>query len=156
MTTFAPAAPITDFHAPEHAFLSNFARVPSGVSLEFRGRLLVGPTAEHVFQAAKAALPEEQDAILAAPTPGQAKKLGRKAQMVHDWNLIRFAVMDRILASKFSDPRMRELLLATGHGDLVEVNDWGDRYWGKDPRGNGQNMLGFLLMKTRQDIRREM
>ena len=35
---------------------------------------------------------------------------------------------------------------------LSEMNAWGDRFWGTDIHGNGENNLGKILMKTRDEI----
>jgi predicted NAD-dependent protein-ADP-ribosyltransferase YbiA (DUF1768 family) len=44
--------------------------------------------------------------------------------------------------------------LDTGDIPLVEANTWNDLYWGVDAdNGNGQNMLGILLMQVRDEIR---
>lgn len=43
-----------------------------------------------------------------------------------------------------------ELLMATGNKYLEERNWWGDLYWGRDKEGNGENMLGKLLMEIRE------
>ena len=45
-----------------------------------------------------------------------------------------------------------ELLLATADEELVEVNEWGDCYWGVC-RGVGENVLGKLLMRVRAELR---
>lgn len=56
--------------------------------------------------------------------------------------------MRDLLDLKFADPALAALLLATGDADLVEGNDWGDRFWGVCD-GAGANMLGRLLMELR-------
>ena len=57
----------------EWGFLSNFAEVPGGL------------TVEHRYQAAKTTDPDERAAILAAATPGKAKRLGGKCRLRPDW-----------------------------------------------------------------------
>jgi ribA/ribD-fused uncharacterized protein len=108
----------------EHWFLSNFAPVPDGV----RWNGLVGPTVEHVFQAAKALDPIDQASILRAPGPGVAKRYGRAARMRPDWNEVRVDVMRQCLLSKFSSEDLSSRLLLTGDRQLVEGNHWGDRF----------------------------
>lgn len=143
----APGA-ITDFRGP-HRFLSNFFEVSAGV----RYGDLVGPTVEHVFQAAKTTDEAARQQILHAPSPGQAKRLGRRAAMRSDWNEVRLEVMAQILESKFADPRLVQLLVSTGERQLVESNVWGDRFWGVDmATGVGANHLGETLMKVRHDL----
>ena len=63
--------PIRSF-SRRHAFLSNFA----SSSLEFEGAQY--PTVEHAFQAAKTRDMEEREVIAKQPTPGKAKRAGRR------------------------------------------------------------------------------
>jgi predicted NAD-dependent protein-ADP-ribosyltransferase YbiA (DUF1768 family) len=49
-------------------------------------------------------------------------------------------------------PDLRGLLLATGNAELIEGNDWGDTIWGVY-QGQGENRLGKILMKIRQELR---
>ena len=44
-------------------------------------------------------------------------------------------------------------LLATGDAQLEEGNTWGDRIWGVY-QGQGDNRLGKILMKVREELRR--
>ena len=60
--------------------------------------------------------------------------------------------MREVLACKFSEERMTNLLLSTGTQELVEGNAWNDRFWGVC-KGVGQNHLGKLLMELRENIR---
>jgi len=131
----------------EHAFLSNFHRHP----FEWRGRTF--PTAEHAFQSAKSRDEAERERIRAAATPAQAKRLGRRADLRADWELVKDDVMRAVLDAKFAVPALRDALLATGDAELVEGNTWGDAYWGVCG-GRGRNQLGRTLMRIRDDIRR--
>jgi len=63
--------------------------------------------------------------------------------------------METLLREKFSkDPELRAKLLNTGTSKLVEGNTWGDRFWGVC-RGQGENNLGRLLMKVREELRNQ-
>lgn len=55
------------------------------------------------------------------------------------------------LRKKFSDDKLRSMLLATGEEYLVEGNTWGDKYWGVCG-GIGLNHLGKLLMQVRDEL----
>jgi ribA/ribD-fused uncharacterized protein len=139
--------PITSFHG-EFRFLSNFypSRIDMGV--------LVYPTVEHAFQAAKCRSVRDRQRIAEAPTPGIAKRLGRQVRLRPDWEQTKFKAMAWCLHQKFTRYNdLRERLLSTGDRDLVEGNTWGDRCWGQCPVGVGENMLGKLLMKLRSDLR---
>ena len=132
----------------EYAFLSNYSASP------FRIDYILFPTMEHYFQANKADNQNDYLHIAYAPTPGEAKRLGRKIQLRSDWEEIKDKVMLTGLRKKFADPELRNLLLATGNEELVEGNYWGDTYWGVC-NGVGQNKLGKLLMQVREEIKNE-
>ena len=144
MTTTANAPAITSFRG-EHAFLSNFHER----TFAFAGELW--PSAEHAFQAFKTLDPLARIEIAEAATPGQAKRLGRRAELRSDWEIAKRSVMQQVLVAKFSLPDLRAALLATGDARLVEGNTWGDTYWGVC-RGEGRNELGKLLMRIREHI----
>ena len=133
----------------EFAFLSNF--YPSAISDGYT----TFPTVEHYFQACKCEYMDDYDAIAAAPTPGQAKRLGRQAVLRDDWEQNKLDVMETALRKKFAIPELREKLLATGDAELIEGNWWGDRFWGVC-EGVGENNLGKLLMKIRADIKKSL
>ena len=130
----------------EYAFLSNYSASP------FRINYVLFPTMEHYFQANKADNQNDYLHIAYAPTPGEAKRLGRKIQLRPNWEKIKDEVMLTGLRKKFADPELRSLLLATGDEELVEGNYWGDTYWGVC-NGVGQNKLGKLLMQVREEIK---
>lgn len=125
-----------DSFTGQYRFLSNFYPISSG-------------TVEHLFQASKTYDLEWMDKILNAPTPGEAKRLGRKAPLREDWDEIKLIIMENLLLHKFSIPELRDKLLETGDAELAEGNWWGDTYWGKC-NGLGHNHLGRLLMKIRE------
>lgn len=120
----------------EHRFLSNF--YPDGPGSN-----------EHFYQAAKTDDPEWAARILAAPTPNDAKKLGRKCPLRSSWDDERILVMRVLLRIKFAPSTMLgDLLEATGDHELIEGNWWGDVFWGVC-KGKGDNWLGRLLMEQR-------
>jgi len=111
-----------------------------------------GKSVEHYFQAAKAVSIVDSVWVMNSDTPSEAKKRGRKVTMRPNWDLLRLDVMEHCLQRKFSDPELRQMLLDTGDEELVEGNYWNDTYWGVC-NGIGENHLGKLLMKIRQEIR---
>jgi ribA/ribD-fused uncharacterized protein len=140
-------APIDSFQG-KYRFLSNFWYLP----VEFEG--VIYPTLEHAYQAAKVTR-KDRPQILACPTPVDAKRLGRKLMMTPGWDNSKIEVMRLLLQRKFKDPVAQQLLLETGEAELIEGNWWGDTFWGVC-RGKGKNVLGQLLMETRDGIRREI
>lgn len=136
----------------EYRFLSNFFQEPARAGL----------SNEHFFQAEKSLDPEERAFVMRSKTPGEAKRRGRMITLREDWDQIKDSVMLSGLRNKFYlDPSLRAALLATRGSLLVEVNNWGDRYWGveeeyvpiPDTRSFfGNNVLGELLMQVRSEF----
>ena len=143
----SPAPRCIDRFRGEHAFLSNFHRHP----FQWDGRIWT--TAEAPFQASKTRDERMRERIRAASSPGEAKRLGRRADLRCEWEQIKDDVMHSVLVAKFAVPELRDALLATGDAELVEGNTWGDAYWGVCG-GRGRNQLGRTLMRIRDDIRR--
>ena len=149
-------APILHFRG-DHAFLSNFHiidRDRSPITAVFRRDNLViaVPTVEHAYQAAKAQDSVDFSRVARSSTPSMAKALGRRIELRADWEAVKLDVMYRALEKKFMHPIMRRLLLDTGDRWLEERNSWGDRYWGRDEDGRGENHLGRLLMGLRSSL----
>lgn len=130
----------------EFDFLSNFTPCP----IRYEGILY--PSVEHAFQGCKCARPEDRAKIAMLATPALAKKAGRRVQMREDWDLVKVGVMRELLRIKFSNPALREKLLATGDAVLIEGNTWNDTFWGVC-RGQGENNLGRLLMDVRDELK---
>ena len=110
------------------------------------------PSAEHAYQAQKSVDPEIQAKIRNCSTPNAAKKLANTIKLRSDWNSVKLNIMEEILREKFSQEPERSILLSSGNEELVEGNWWGDTFWGQCPVGNGQNWLGTLLMKIREEM----
>jgi hypothetical protein len=132
----------------DYRWLSNFHISP--VTLDG----VLYSSVENAFQAAKAA-PDARTAFLAC-TPSQAKTLGKQVDMnypVKYWDSIRSVIMYKLLKSKFSGGSHDLILqlLATKGKYLEETNWWGDKFWGVY-QGVGQNTLGYLLMKVREEL----
>ena len=129
----------------EWRFLSNFWQEP-------RRRML---TNEHFYQSAKTSNVRDRALIMRAPTPGEAKRIGSQIKIREDWKEICDTVMLEGVRTKFyADDTLADMLLATGDEELVELNHWGDVYWGVDHQtGQGQNKFGDILMQVRAEIR---
>lgn len=139
-----------DSFVGKYRFLSNF--FPAKVELDGEKY----PTVEHAFQAAKSSEFVVRKAIQMAETPGLARSLGRSRMFLRDlrldWERVKVDIMLGLLHQKFSEPIMRSALRDTGDAELVEVNTWGDTFWGVCG-GKGENMLGILLMVVREGLK---
>ena len=139
----------------DYAWLSNFAYSP----FECDGWWY--PTVEHYFQAAKTTDINEYEGIVAAATPGQAKRLGRRVTLRPDWEKVKDQIMLDAVRLKFTqNDDLRVALLATGDEYLEEGNWWHDNIWGNckcDRCKNieGRNMLGEILMKVREELKND-
>ena len=89
-------------------------------------------------------------------TAAEAKRLGNDRVLVHlrhDWDDVKLSVMETVLRSKFEPGSMLATRLkATGNRLLIEGNHHQDCFWGQCPLGTGENHLGRLLMKIREEL----
>lgn len=143
---------IIDNFDGDYAFLSNFAHsfiISEGIGY---------PTVEHAFQAYKTKDREERLAIAKEPSPGKAKRAGRRVTLRDDWETIKDEVMEFYVRQKFfTNENLKKRLLETGEAILIEGNTWHDNYWGscscdRCATITGQNNLGKILMKVRREI----
>lgn len=132
----------------EYRFLSNFY----SVQITYQGMHF--PSTEHAYQAMKCELMEDRIRISKLATEGKVKWAGNDPDLVMRscWNEIKDQVMYDVCWLKFQQPELRQKLLDTGDATLIEGNTWGDTYWGVC-NGVGQNKLGRILMRIRNEIR---
>jgi N-glycosidase YbiA len=139
--------PIDSFSGEFH-FLSNFS--PSVVhyeNMEFR-------SVEHAYQAAKSLDENIRVKIRDAKSPAAAKKMGGSVKLRADWEGIKLNIMFELLKEKFANQELRQLLLNTKTAELIEGNWWNDQFYGVC-RGKGQNHLGKMLMRIREEINKQ-
>lgn len=84
----------------------------------------------------------------------KAKQLGKKIDLIDNWNDIRYETMVKVLFAKFNqNEELKQQLIDTYPNELVEGNHWHDNYWGvcscDKCSGKGQNSLGIALMQVR-------
>jgi N-glycosidase YbiA len=141
---------VIHFYTPKFYALNNF----SAHIIEFDGKIF--PTSEHAYQAAKCMDPTGREAIRAARSPLQAKRLANetyRASKDPDWETKKVAVVEVILRAKLAQhPEVREALEESGQDEIVE-NSPTDYFWGEGADGSGQNALGKLWMKLRSEVR---
>jgi len=135
----------------EYGCFSNFAGYP------FVRNGNRWPTSEHYFQAQKFPGTDQERRIREAKSPMVAARMGRsrKIKIRRDWESVKVSIMADALHAKFTQhDELRDILLATGEAKLVEHTPR-DSYWGDGGDGSGKNMLGQLLMKLRDELRKE-
>nr|DAF30604.1 MAG TPA: NADAR protein [Caudoviricetes sp.] len=136
---------IMDSFKGQYSFLSNFYPV----QVEIEG--IVYPSVEHAYVAMKTMDIELRKQISLMETAGKVKRMGRTLNIRSDWDHIKLPVMFGLLRLKFQKPELKLLLISTGDSHLEEGNWWGDTFWGVC-KGVGENNLGKLLMRVRQEI----
>ena len=143
-----PSSPtkVIDSFTGEHRFLSNF--YPSVIIINGKSY----PTVEHAYQAAKTVELHQRVWIQNSKTPGEAKRRGRRICMRPDWEQVKTRAMLVMLRKKFNISELKEELLKTDKATLIEGNTWGDTFWGVC-NGVGENNLGKLLMKVREELK---
>lgn len=133
----------------EYEFLSNFYNS----IVTYKG--LTYQNSEAAYQAQKC-MSEEERKQFTSMNPSKAKRTGRKVNLRHDWEDVKVNEMRNIVFAKFSqNTELAEKLIQTGDAYLEEGNTWGDRTWGT-VNGNGQNLLGKILMETRDKLKRNL
>ena len=130
----------------EYRWLSNYLPCP----VTYEGRRYT--SSEAAYHASK--YPEAERDEFTRLDPDPSKKLSRKKGVDQAWwDARKERVMREISWAKFSqNPELAAKLLATGDRVLEETNWWGDKYWGV-VAGEGQNMLGKILMDVRAQLR---
>jgi hypothetical protein len=103
--------------------------------------------------------------IIRAQTPDQCKKLGRSRQIPFDndiWDNNKFNIYKEVLFDKFSNPKLKEIILDTDNKTIVEASPY-DKIWGigmdcnhpdatNPSKWKGQNLLGKVLMSVRDEL----
>jgi len=142
---------ITSFQG-EYRFLSNFwpcekpIFIPKDIGHAFN-------TVENAYQASKFMSNEIRDRFVSI-TPQWAKRLARTFPIRSDWEFRKLEFMEDMLRQKFSlGTKLLQQLLDTGTQELIEGNTWKDTFWGQCPLGKGENHLGKLLMKIRNEAK---
>lgn len=132
----------------DYEFLSNF--YPA--KLLFDG--IAYYNAEAAYQAQKCSDPAQRKQF-AKLYSDESKRFGRSVVVREDWEKIKVDVMQQVVRAKFEqNPRLAEMLLATGDIPLQEGNTWHDVFWGVDLKtGEGKNHLGQILMQLREEFK---
>lgn len=128
---------------------SNF----SSFSVNWRGALCM--TAEHAYQMAKFTDIEIIKKIHLSRSAHDAKKIARAhSEFIRpDWDdEMALETMEEIVRAKLEQhPYVKEMLIETGDMEIVE-DSHKDSFWGRGPDWKGENHLGKIWMKLRDEI----
>lgn len=114
-------------------------------------------TSEIYFQAQKFKGTEHEVIIRNMKSSLSAAKYGRRKDLPlrEDWDSVKDDVMRAAVYAKFSqNPNIKQILLGTGNQEIIESTT-DDYYWGCGTEKTGKNMLGIILMETRELLRTE-
>lgn len=134
----------------KYSFLSNFQYFDKPMQY---GDLSF-PTNEHFYVAMKTLDQDLRREVSIHPCKG-LKAFGNTLPLREDWDDIKDKVMEFGLRYKYSrhNPTLRKKVIALKDVKIVEGNWWGDDYWGFCLKtGQGENNLGKLIMKIRDEI----
>lgn len=113
-------------------------------------------SSEVAFQAAKCKNPEDIIAFTKKDLhAGDSFRMGRRVQLIDNWDSIKVDVMIDILLCKFTQYQdLQQVLLSTDDAFLIEHTPVKnrDKFWADDCDGTGSNNLGYSLMTVREKI----
>jgi hypothetical protein len=135
----------------EYSFLSNLYRC----GVRFEGQVF--RSAEDAYQFGKPKDPEVALWLIKAPKPHLCAAAAHALfafDISPDWQQKKVTRMARVIDAKFTSEDLAEKLIATWPRMLIEKSNT-DAFWGIGKKGTGQNMLGILLMATRERLHRE-
>jgi ribA/ribD-fused uncharacterized protein len=123
--------------------------------VEWRG--ILWTTSEHAYQAAKFEDPNIILKVQNARSAYEAKKVAHEHEesIKRDWDKIKIGIMKEIVREKLlQHPYIQRKLLETGDMKMVEDSPT-DSFWGRGPDWNGENNLGKIWMKLREELRQK-
>ena len=144
----------------DKAFLSNMSRCliifDESNDPRFPADGLTYPSSENLYHALKCIHIEDRKKFTTC-SPFESKKLSRKMMGIRpDWDDVRVDAMKLVIDLKF---RTRLLIqnLVSIPGPIEELNNWGDKFWGKclnhkTGKYEGQDNLGIILTNKRNQL----
>ena len=132
--------------------LSNFFPVNG---LRISGKVFHTSEAAYQFEKAKMAGNETAAKKIEACRTGiQAMRLGSNVKAPEEWQTHKIKVMERVIQAKLTVCKeARDALLNSGTSEIVE--DTSHPFWACGLDGNGQNMMGKILMTYRRKLRED-
>jgi ribA/ribD-fused uncharacterized protein len=136
-------------------FLSPYAEFP--IKMEVDGKFYTFSTVEHYYQAMKFYASDERfDVIRNLATPDEARVMTKKPEYKIsrrvDFDKHKFDIMEQGLRAKFmQNPEAAKMLKATG--DVVLIKSCPICYKCGFGEGSGENRMGKILMKIRDELK---
>ncbi len=112
-------------------------------------------TVEHAYQASRIKPGPEREAVKAAGSPLEAWREGQKYKNNPNLQVVGFdkdAVMEELFRAKMAQHSdIIDILKESGNLGLLKVWDT-DYYWGTGKDGSGENRMGKLWMRLREEL----
>jgi ribA/ribD-fused uncharacterized protein len=139
---------IIGFYEGIFYMFSNFA----AFAVEWKDEVWM--TSEHAYQAEKFLDSELREQIRNTRSPYDAKMLAQELddKKREDWREVNLSIMEEIVRAKLNQhPYIQKKLMDTGAKTIIETSPYDD-FWGWGPHKDGQNHLGKIWMKLREEI----
>ena len=142
---------VIGFYPREFYPFDNF----SSFKVEWNGYLFA--SVEEAYQAASFMGSDEElvEKIKKSHSADEAQRIAyaNRDKRREDWDDVKISIMEELLRLKIEqNPYVKKKLLQTGDYMIVEDSPKDD-FWGWGPNRNGQNNLGKLLMKLREELK---
>ena len=114
-------------------------------------------TAEHAYQASKFEEGPIRRQIKKARSPQESYDIAHENEeaVKSDWDEIKVNTMESLLRAKIEQHEyVQKELLGTGNREIIEDSPT-DTFWGWGPNKDGENNLGKILMKLRDEFRKK-
>lgn len=144
---------VIGFYPREFYALDNF----SSFKVEWNGYLYA--SLEEAYQAASFMGSSEElvERVKHSHSADEAQRIAyaNRDKQRPDWNEVKVAIMEELLRLKIEqNPYVKKKLLQTENYLIVEDSPK-DSFWGWGPNRDGENQLGKLWMKLREELKRE-
>ena len=142
---------VIGFYPREFYPFDNF----SSFKVEWNGYLF--SSVEEAYQAASFMGSDEElvEKIKKSHSADEAQRIAyaNRDRRREDWDDVKISIMEELLRLKIEqNPYVKKKLLQTGDYMIVEDSPKDD-FWGWGPNRNGQNNLGKLWMKLREELK---
>lgn len=142
---------VIGFYPREFYPFDNF----SSFKVEWNGYLFA--SVEEAYQAASFMGIDEElvEKIKKSHSADEAQRIAyaNRDKRREDWDDVKISIMEELLRLKIEqNPYVKKKLLQTGDYMIVEDSPKDD-FWGWGPNRNGQNNLGKLWMKLREELK---
>jgi len=115
-------------------------------------------TVEHYYQSEKFSNQEIKEKIINASTPKEASNIGRDRNNIRipNFDKIKVQVMYKGILEKFRQNRIIAYKLIETRNNMIAEATIDEYFWGIGKNQSGENNIGKILIKVREDIKKEI